>query len=263
MRRVIKKNDVINQLGMVETDKKYWVLTKGVGTIEIEEGKKRKARKKEGEAIIRFIPNFKGVKSDECIIYNPQHAFNYQGIQWDSPCLGDDCPICEWSKSLPSFLRDKYHTYKQNRFYANIIVVDDQAYKDNNNKIFVFGFGKQVFDVIINFQKEFENDYMFYDLTHGMNFYLTCQTVGDKDNVYNNSDFDENSINVDEIFKDSGIDDIDEYLYKTSYNLDEFKDYDENKIRKDFEIFKKSIASGGGLPDSIMNQHLMGDNSNG
>lgn len=259
LRQDVKSTDVCNHVSKDEfKEKKFYTLMKGFGETDLPDGKRRKLKKNEGKALIRFLPNFKGKKDNQSIFYRPTHYFEHNGVKWFSECIGSNCPICRWSNSLPQYLREKIGSYKKHRFVANIIVIDEPV-PENIGKCFLFEFGKQLYDVIM--KKNETSKYAFYNLNNGMNLEVLCLIVGNRP-TYAYSTF-EGESNIDdeiEYIPDNDDDTIDDYLYENSFNIEEIFDYDSNQIIKDFDDYLSKVE---GIPSFINNSHLEGDNSNG
>ena len=127
---------------------------------------------------------------------------------------------------------------KRNLFYiSNILVVKDPAKPENDGKVFLYRYGKKVFDKINELLTPDETlgdeePINVFDLWEGANFRLSIRKVENFRN-YDKSKFDSQS----EVFE--GDDDAKEELWKKEYPLQpfldpsEFKSYDELKTRLD------------------------------
>ena len=197
-----------------------------------------------GYAVIRFLPAPEGEELPWAKMYT--HAFQGPGGWLIDNCLttlGDKCPVCEhngrlWNSGSDS---DKETARKQKRklsYYANIYVVRDSANPDNEGKVFLYKFGKKIFDKLTEaMQPEFDDEEPInpFDFWQGANFKLKIKKVAGYWN-YDSSEFDRPSELLD------GDDDALEALWKKEYSLsdivkrDEFKDYDGMKKRLDYVL---------------------------
>jgi hypothetical protein len=117
-------------------------------------------------------------------------------------------------------------------YISNIIVVQDQKHPENEGKVFLYKYGKKIFDKINDLMNpEFPDDEARnpFDLWEGANFKLKIRNVQGYRN-YDKSEFESNSpVNED--------DDAMEELWKSQYALQEFidpknyKSYDELQIK--------------------------------
>ena len=139
-----------------------------------------------------------------------------------------------WNSGIDS---DKDTVRKQKRklsYYSNIYVVKDPTNPHNEGKVFLFKYGKKIFDKIMEaMQPEFEDETPInpFDFWQGANFKLK---IVKKDGYWNydKSEFDRVSPVLDD-------DDAMEALWKKEYSLtsltaaDQFKTYEqlENRLK--------------------------------
>ena len=193
-----------------------------------------------GFAIIRFLPAAKGEESPFVRIWD--HGFQGPGgwyIEKSLTTLGQADPMSEYNQELWSTGReeDKDTVRKQKRrtsYYSNILVVSDPDAPQNEGKVFLFKFGKKIFDMIeeaINpGESKYEQKEPFnpFDFWEGANFRMKIAKVGGFRN-YDKSHFDEPS--------ELGSDDELEAIWEQQHSLDalldpkNFKSYDELKTR--------------------------------
>ena len=193
-----------------------------------------------GYAIIRFLPAPAG--EDVPFIRLFTHGFKGPGgwyIENSLTTIGQQDPIAElntrlWNSGVES---DKETVRKQKRqlnFYSNIYVVKDPANPENEGKVFLFRYGKKIFDKItdlMNPQFEDEKPVDPFNLWSGANFKLKIRKFEGYPN-YDKSEFDSAS----PLFND---DDKLEAIWKQEYSLKElvdpknFRTYDELKRRLD------------------------------
>ncbi len=160
--------------------------------------------------------------------------------------MGGKDPVGELNRELwnSGNESDKDTVRKQKRklsFYANIYVVKDPANPQNEGGVFLYKFGKKIFDKIMAaMQPEFEDETPInpFDFWQGANFKLKLKKVAGYWN-YDSSEFDRQSPLLDD-------DDAMEAIWKKQYSLaaftaaDQFKSYDDLKKRLDYVLGKKS-----------------------
>jgi len=191
-----------------------------------------------GYAVIRFLPAPNGEDLPFAKVYS--HAFQGTGGWLIDNCLtslNQKCPICEHNSGLWNNGTDagKDAARKQKRkltYIANIYVVKDPANPENEGKVFLYKFGKKIFDKITAaMQPEFEDEEAIdpFDFWGGANFKLKAKNVAGYRN-YDSSEF----ARPDALLDD---DDAMEAIWKKEYSLAEFLDpsqfktYDELKAR--------------------------------
>jgi hypothetical protein len=128
------------------------------------------------------------------------HGFQGPGGQWliDNclTTLDKQCPVCEHNSTLwnSGIEANKDVVRKQKRklnYVANVYIVSDPANRDNEGKVFLFKFGKKIFDKIteaMNPQFEDEQAINPFDLWEGANFKLKIRKVDGYQN-YDKSEF--------------------------------------------------------------------------
>ncbi len=202
-----------------------------------------------GSAVIRFLPAPEGCELPWAQVWS--HAFQGTGGWLIDNCLttlGQQCPVCEKNRVLwnSGSERDKEEARKQKRklsYYANIYVVRDPANPNNEGKVFLYKFGKKIFDKIMaSMQPEFDDEEPInpFDFWTGANFKLKLVK---KDGYWNydKSEFASPSALLD------GDDDELENIYKSLSNLNdfsdpkEFKSYDELKKRLDYILGLRGV----------------------
>jgi hypothetical protein len=191
-----------------------------------------------GFAVIRFLPAPDGQDLPWAKVYN--HAFQGTGGWFIDNCLttiDKPCPVCEsnrelWntgSKSNQEIVRERKRKLS---YYSNIFVLQDKAHPENEGKLFLFKYGKKIFDKITAaMQPEFDDETPIdpFDFWTGANFKVK---IVKKDGYWNydKSEFDKPSV----LFDD---DERMEALWKKEYSLDDFvnpekfKDYDQLNSR--------------------------------
>ena len=186
-----------------------------------------------GYAVIRFLPSPDGEDIPWAKLYS--HAFQGPGgwyIENSLTTTGGKDPVSDYNRELwnSGNEADKDTVRKQKRklsYYSNIYVVKDQVNPQNEGKVFLFKYGKKIFDKVMEaMQPEFEDETPInpFDFWQGANFKLK---IVKKDGYWNydKSEFDK----VSPLLED---DDALEALWKKEYSLtavtaaDQFKTYD-------------------------------------
>lgn len=194
-----------------------------------------------GYAVIRFLPPPDGEDLPWVRIFN--HGFQGPGgwyIENSLTTIGKKDPISEYNTQLwnSGVEANKDLARKQKRrltYIANILVVEDSKHPENEGKVFLYKFGKKIFDKINDLMNpEFEDEEPInpFDFWEGANFKLKIRKVEGFTN-YDKSEFSSPSALFD------GNDQQLEELWKTQFSLQEFlkpenfKSYDELKARLD------------------------------
>ena len=139
-----------------------------------------------GYAIIRFLPEPEGCDLPWTRVYT--HAFQGPGGWLIDQCLttkDQKCPVCEHNSQLWNSGSDanKEIARKQKRrlsYYSNIYIVSDPANPENEGKVFLYKYGKKIFDKIQEAMKpEFADETAInpFDFWSGANFKLKIRRV--------------------------------------------------------------------------------------
>ena len=192
-----------------------------------------------GYAVIRFLPQPTGEDLPWVRIWS--HAFKGPGgwyIENSLTTLNKKDPVSEyntelWNSGLES---DKETARKQKRilkYYSNILVVNDPKHPENEGKVFLYRFGKKIFDKLTEaMSPQFEDETALnpFDFWEGANFKLKVRKVDGYWN-YDKSEFDTPSSLLD------GDDGQLEATYQQLHGLtdflkeENFKTYDELKSK--------------------------------
>ena len=203
-----------------------------------------------GYAIIRFLPESEGSELPWARVYT--HAFQGPGgwyIENSLTTLGQKDPVSEHNSQLWNSGSDanKEIARKQKRrlsYYSNIYVVSDPANPENEGKVFLYKYGKKIFDKLTAaMQPEFEDEEAIdpFDFWQGANFKLKAKNVAGYRN-YDSSEF----AAVSPLLND---DDALETLWKKQFSLaelvanDQFKTYEELKTRLDYVLGNKKTST--------------------
>ena len=204
-----------------------------------------------GYAVIRFLPAPQGEELPWVRVWN--HAFQGPTGQWfienSLTTLNQKDPVSEYNSALwnSGVESDKEIARKQKRklqYYSNIYVVSDPTNPQNEGKVFLYKYGKKIFDKLMEaMQPEFPDETPInpFDLWEGANFMLKIRKV---DGYWN---YDKSGL--DKVSQLKPTDEELESIYNTQYSLQEFlapsnfKSYDELKARLD-AVLTGTVATG-------------------
>ena len=203
-----------------------------------------------GYAVIRFLPAPEGEDLPFVKLYS--HAFQGPGgwfIENSLTTLGQKDPVSEYNSLLWNNGTDagKETARKQKRkltYVSNIYVVKDPANPENEGKVFLYKYGKKIFDKLTAaMQPEFEDEEAIdpFDFWQGANFKLKAKNVAGYRN-YDSSEFAATSALLDD-------DDAMEAVWKKEHSLaelvaaDQFKSYDELKTRLGYVLGNKQVRN--------------------
>ena len=203
-----------------------------------------------GTATIRFLPRADGDELPWVRIFS--HGFQGPTGKWyienSLTTLGENDPVGELNTQLWNSGSDanKEIARKQKRklsFIANILVVSDPKHPENEGKVFLFKFGKKIFDKIMDKARptfEDEKPVNVFDFWEGANFKLRMRKKDGFTN-YDESAFMEPSALGD----DEQIVAVAGKQYKLSEFLDRknFKSYDELKKKLNEVLSGDAFAS--------------------
>lgn len=156
--------------GNFQPDERFWNITKSK-----ENGT--------GYAVIRFLPARPGAEVDELFVRIFSHGFQGPGGWFIHNCpttLEKNCPVCEANSQLWQTGNDDLRKIASQRkrklsYIANIYVVEDRDNPQNEGKVFLFRFGKKIFEKIqeaMNPDDEDESPINVFDFWNGANFKL-------------------------------------------------------------------------------------------
>ena len=155
-----------------------------------------------GFAIIRFLPG----ATDDVVPFAKKynHGFkNSLGKWFIEDCrttFGEQCPVCEANSELWNTGSEKNKQIARDRrrklsYYSNILIISDPKNPDNEGKTFIFRYGKNIFDKIVEAldPEVVEGDepkeaFNPFSLSEGANFKLRIRKVDGQVN-YDKSEF--------------------------------------------------------------------------
>lgn len=216
-----------------------------------------------GHAIIRFLPAPKG--EDIPFVRYWMHSFKGPTGQYyienSLSTLNKPDPVVElngrlWNSSDSDSSPERKQAREQKRklvYVANILVVNDPAHPENNGKVFLFKFGKKIFDKlndVMNPSFEDEQPLNPFDPWDGANFKLKIRNVEGYRN-YDKSEFDKPSLiseNDEELERIWGLC----YSLEELVATDKFKSYDDLKERL-YRVLGVS-SDNAALPDVVADE---------
>ena len=192
-----------------------------------------------GYAVIRFLPAPPNEDLPWAKLYT--HGFQAKGgwfIENSRTTFGEKDPVSEmnselWNSGIESDKDIARARKRKLQYISNILVISDPANPQNEGKIFLYKFGKKIFDKIQEaMEPEFADEKAVnpFELWDGANFKLKVRKISGFIN-YDKSEFDSPSALFD------GDDVQLEELWKKQYSLtaftdpSNFKSYDELKQR--------------------------------
>ena len=194
-----------------------------------------------GYAVIRFLAPPKGEDLPWVRIWN--HGFQGPTGKWyienSLTTVGKQDPVSELNTELwnSGSEANKEVARKQKRkltYYTNILIVQDSKHPENEGKVFLFKFGKKIFDKIKDVaEPQFEDEKPLnpFDFWEGANFKLKIRNVEGYRN-YDKSEFDTPSAI-------SNDDEVIETLWNKQHSLTAFLDA---KNFKSYDDLKKKLS---------------------
>jgi len=192
-----------------------------------------------GYAVIRFLPAPQN--EDLPFVRVWDHGFQGPGgwyIENSLTTLNQDDPVSEFNSSLWNNGTDEGKMQARNQkrrlsYHANIYVVKDPANPENEGKVFLYKFGKKIFDKLnaaMNPEFEDERPINPFDFWEGANFKLKARNGDGGYRTYEPSSFESQSALLDD-------DEELEKVWNNQHSLQEivdpknFKSYDELKAK--------------------------------
>ena len=213
-----------------------------------------------GYAVLRFLPAVHGEELPWAKVYS--HAFQGPTGQWyienSLTTVGQKDPVSEYNTALwnTGAESDKEIARKQKRklqYYSNVYVVTDPKHPENEGKVFLFRYGKKIYDKLLAaMQPEFQDEQPVnpFDPFSGANFKLKIRKVAGFWN-YDTSDFESSS----KLFEDEAkVEAVCQKAYplKEFTAADNFKSYDELKTRLDIVLSGKTVV--GNVAEDIQSE---------
>ena len=241
-----------NKSSIFQQLQKQLEKTTQVGTVDERFWKLSTDKAGNGFAVIRFLPATEGEDMPFVKLYS--HAFQGPGgwyIENSLTTLGQNDPLGEYNRELwnsgDESLKEQVRKQKRKlQYYANVYIVKDAGNPDNEGKVFLFRFGKKIYDKIMEAvngdELEGREGYNPFDFWTGADFKLRAKKVAGYPN-YDSSEF--NPTGVLEDLDDAQL----ESIWKRQFELqpliapDQFKSYEQLKTRLDAVLNLKSSGS--------------------
>lgn len=205
-----------------------------------------------GYAVVRLLDS-PAVDGEDAMpwvqIFN--HGFQGSAGWYIENCpttVGGKCPVCEHNNKLwnSGIEANKEIVRKQKRrltYIANILVVSDAKRPENEGKVFLWKFGKKIFDKIqekLTPQFEDETAMNPFDFWKGANLKIKIRNVEGFRN-YDKSEFEDSA----PVFED---DKKIEALWKSAHSLKEFKAPNQFKSYDELtEKLNRTLGAGGAV----------------
>ncbi|SVA60262.1 uncharacterized protein METZ01_LOCUS113116 [marine metagenome] len=192
-----------------------------------------------GYAVIRFLPASNN--EDVPWVQLWSHGFKGPGgwyIENSLTTLGKDDPVSKantalWNSGIESDKNIARDRKRKLSYYSNILVLEDSANAENEGKVFLFRYGKKIFEKITSVMNpEFKDETPLnpFDFWAGANFKIKIRQVEGYAN-YDKSEFatpsalyEGNDAKCEEVWKQ-------QYLLKEFVSPDNFKSYQELEAR--------------------------------
>lgn len=179
-----------------------------------------------GYAVIRFLPEPNGEDLPWAQVWS--HAFQGPGgwyIENSLTTMNKKDPVGELNRTLwnSGIDADKEIARKQKRklsYYSNIYVIKDPLHPENEGKVFLFKYGKKIWDKIAEkSQPQFEDEEPInvFDFWKGADFKLK---IVKKDGYWN---YDKSEFSSPSVLNDLSDEEL-ETIWKREYSLKEFTD---------------------------------------
>jgi len=205
-----------------------------------------------GYAVIRFLP----ASNDEDVPWVQMWSHGFKGpggwyIENSLTTIGKDDPVSKantalWNSGIDSDKNIARDRKRKLSYYSNILVLEDSTNQMNEGEVFLFRYGKKIFEKISSvLNPEFKDETPFnpFDFSEGANFKIKIRQVDGYAN-YDKSEFASQSklgddVKCETIWKK-------QYLLQDIVNEDKFKSYQELEAR-----FNTVIGSDSGFEESI------------
>ena len=220
-----------------------------------------------GYAVFRFLPASNN--EDVPWVQLWSHGFKGPGgwyIENSLTTLGKDDPVSKantalWNSGIESDKNIARDRKRKLSYYSNILVLEDSANAENEGKVFLFRYGKKIFEKITSVMNpEFKDETPLnpFDFWTGANFKIKIRQVEGYAN-YDKSEFAEPSALYD------GDDKKCEEVWNQQHSLkefvspDNFKSYQELEARFNTVIAKQGDEFAGTIEESTDEPVTAGD----
>jgi hypothetical protein len=214
-------------------DDRFWTLTRD--------------KSDNGYAVIRFLPAVEGEDVPWVRLFS--HGFQGKGGWLIENCpttIGRKCPVCEannelWGSGIEANKQIARDRKRKMSYISNILVISDPADPSNEGKVFLFKFGKKIFDKLqeaMNPTAPDEPKFNPFDYWSGANFKLKAHRESGYVS-YEKSAFQPQSQLLD------GDDKRLEVLWKSQHALLPFVAPDQFKSYEDISVRLTTVLKGG------------------
>jgi len=207
-----------------------------------------------GYAVIRFLP----ASNNEDVPWVQMWSHGFKGpggwyIENSLTTLGKDDPVSKantalWNSGIESDKNIARDRKRKLSYYSNILVLEDSANAENEGKVFLFRYGKKIFEKITSVMNpEFKDETPLnpFDFWEGANFKLKIRQVEGYAN-YDKSEFAGQSKLFD------GDDAKCEAIWKQQYALQELVSADNFKSYQELEArFNTVVGSSSDFEETI------------
>jgi len=173
------------------------------------------------QAIIRFLPS-----PDTDIPFVSVYSHSIQGAGWyieNCPTtIKKECPACKANTAIWESDPDTARKRKRKQsYYSNILIIKDPANPENEGKVFLYKYGKKVYDKIMSKidpgSDSIEEPIMVFDYYDGADFKLIIKKI--QVGKYKMPNYDDSQFSAP---SPVGTDDEIEKYAESLYNLSEF-----------------------------------------
>lgn len=211
-----------------------------------------------GYAVVRFLPAPSGNELPWVKYWD--HGFKGPTGQWyiekSLTSIGQQDPVSEMNSKLWATESDEMRAIARERkrrlhYVANIVVEQDSGNPDNEGKVFLYTFGKKIFDKIMDvMQPQFadEDPINPFDFWEGASFKLKIRKVEGYRN-YDKSEFSAPSVL-------SQDDDELEQIYESLYDLTEFTEASNFKTYEELSA-RLAMVLGDAAPRTVKQEVAM------
>jgi hypothetical protein len=214
-----------------------------------------------GYAILRFLPATEGNDLPWARYWD--HGFKGPTGQWyierSLTSIGQPDPVSEmntrlWNSGIESDKETVRQRKRRLHYVANVLVISDPGNPDNEGKVFLFQFGKKIFDKVMDqLQPEFPDERPVdpFNMWEGSDFVLKIRNVEGYRN-YDKSEFRSPSALFD------GDEEKLEAVYNKVHDLNEFTD---PKNYKSYDELKTKLAQvlGESAPRTVKEEIALDD----
>ena len=197
-----------------------------------------------GYAVIRFLPAPQ--KEDVPWVRVFTHGFKGPGgwyIENSLTTLGKDDPVSKantalWNSGIESDKNIARDRKRKLNYYSNVLVLEDSANAENEGKVFLFRYGKKIFEKITSVMTpEFKDETPLnpFDFWEGANFKIKMRQIDGFAN-YDKSEFSDPS--------PLGDDAKCETIWKQQYSLKDFENSDNFKSYQELEARFNTVIGG-------------------